>query len=1199
MVTTLDGTTSAGPANVEHAFQWDVTLAAAPDNNGASSVTIQKTKSGTFAPPAAVEFDEFEQSTAMIGVQFPDNSVQNLSLSGPTEIRVNFEGDQEGDAKDDNGNGRDEVPTELVQMNLFGFMPGGGFAFLNLQFGVPSLGVMEEMTNSTPDVLDVPPFTPTGVADSFFDVFFDISVQADPQQQPLQLHNETPARMQGTITHKPPAIDEMFLLQNGPIELFARDEQGNPLQTGVFLISANHTPNPRVLDFGDAPESYGTLLSSGANPNPGPSHTLSDLFLGRLVDAEPDGQPSANADGDDLNMTPPTFADDEDGLTLGSFSVGLMGGLEVLASQAGFFSAWFDFGADGAFDPTDQIFNDEPVVAGFNLLSFAVPANAAASPDGVQTYFRGRLAAAPNVADTPYGFGRDGEVEDYAVTVFAPEFPDDVEDDGSLVFVVTSPSRRSYDPAIAIGYDYEVTGDTFDTFELPAFGDNNYTLHVDTGAGFPTTPDATVNGLVEYDLLDDFGFAGVTRFRILGIETSAAVDPADPLGFATILSFGVGGGTLTMTPIAETLYVDEPADYIITTDNGAAGLDAGDIVTWIGDGTAGNADDVTGLAFGSTAFDAIQDAVNAVAIPDQTVRIADGMFFENVVVSSSMTIVGDGAGATTTVNGGAAGAVFTIDAGATVSLSEMRITNGSGVNGGGILNGGTLTLTNSVITGNATSGNGAGISNAGGATATIIDSTIAGNTSTFGGGIFNSLGTLTLTNSTVSGNSTSSEGGGISNLGTLTITNSTISNNSSEFGGGLWNKGPITLTNSTITGNRADTNGDSTGAAGGIFTDSDAGAATTIKNTIVAGNLVGAPGADAPNDLAGKDVEAASINNLIGDPASAGGLMHGVNGNIVGDGLGGVLPIADVLDTTLADNGGPTLTHKLVIFSPAVDAGDDATATAAGLTTDQRGDGFDRFLDGDFDTVDTVDIGAVEFTAAELPTIPKRSAQRVADPLNPGMFVILCNGTDGNDRIYIRRVSNGAVSVKMQLNNTSISTLSLTDVSRIVVLGRAGNDIISVDRRITVDTRVDGGAGNDRITVSGSGKNILVGGDGNDQMRGGSGRDILIGGAGADRLAGDAGDDLLIGGSTIYDAVDAALDAIMDIWSDAALAFVDRVSTLSTSGAGHPVLDATTITGDSKRDSLASDAGMQWIISHPEDRISPSAAGSVLNTVLP
>ncbi len=47
---------------------------------------------------------------------------------------------------------------------------------------------------------------------------------------------------------------------------------------------------------------------------------------------------------------------------------------------------------------------------------------------------------------------------------------------------------------------------------------------------------------------------------------------------------------------------------------------------------------------------------------------------------------------------------------------------------------------------------------------------------------------------------------------------------------------------------------------------------------------------------------------------------------------------ADPMLEPLADNGGFTMTHALSAGSPAIDAGDNA----AGLHTDQRGQGFPR-----------------------------------------------------------------------------------------------------------------------------------------------------------------------------------------------------------------------------------------------------------------
>ena len=74
-----------------------------------------------------------------------------------------------------------------------------------------------------------------------------------------------------------------------------------------------------------------------------------------------------------------------------------------------------------------------------------------------------------------------------------------------------------------------------------------------------------------------------------------------------------------------------------------------------------------------------------------------------------------------------------------------------------------------------------------------------------------------------------------------------------------------------------------------------------------------------------------------------------------------------IIETTLANNGGPTPTHALVSGSPAIDAGinslipndtldqDKDNNFSEAIPFDQRGFGFPRIIDG------TVDIGAFEF----------------------------------------------------------------------------------------------------------------------------------------------------------------------------------------------------------------------------------------------
>lgn len=455
-----------------------------------------------------------------------------------------------------------------------------------------------------------------------------------------------------------------------------------------------------------------------------------------------------------------------------------------------------------------------------------------------------------------------------------------------------------------------------------------------------------------------------------------------------------------------------------------------------------------------------------------------------------------------------------------LAIDQTTISESRGYTAGGILNTGMLTISNSTISVNS-SANAGGISSSG--TLTISNSTISDNRGVYGGGII-SNGTLSISNSTISGNSGSllggtsfgggiscngpstitnctisgnaaSYGGGISNDGTLTVTNTTISGNGAGYaGGGITNYGTLTVTNSTISGNRV---GD--GVGGGI---SNSGATAmsastiTLANTIVAGNTrVGG----VPNDIVNTSNFAtipSAVNNLIGNAGSSGGIIHGVNGNIVGNNGTGTLAIASILKTTLADNGGPTKTLALVAGGPAIDAGNNAAA--AGLTTDQRGTGFDRILNG------VVDIGAFESSAPvatieEVSPDPRDTAVGVLDitfnesvtgvditdftltrtvlgsgvsvALNAGMLsgsgsayqLDLSSVTNGEGTYLLRLKSNGTGIIDAEGNETGGDTESW--VFAIISVARSGNNLTIADNGIPT---------NDNLTLSLRDANTLI-----------------------------------------------------------------------------------------------------------------------------
>lgn len=193
----------------------------------------------------------------------------------------------------------------------------------------------------------------------------------------------------------------------------------------------------QVLDFGDAPDPFPTLLASN-----GARHVLgSGVWLGACVDSELDGQPNATATGDDAAAGLVTFGtcaapgDDEDGVTFTSPLVaGQTAEIEVVASAPCTLSAWIDFTGDGDWnDPGETLFpGGVALAAGVNPLSFPVPAGAVGGAQAA------RFRCTTDGEVPPAGEASDGEVEDYLVTIGVPaiaatktvEISDDVGGDG-------------------------------------------------------------------------------------------------------------------------------------------------------------------------------------------------------------------------------------------------------------------------------------------------------------------------------------------------------------------------------------------------------------------------------------------------------------------------------------------------------------------------------------------------------------------------------------------------------------------------------------------------------------------------------------------------------------------------------------------------------------------------------------------------
>ena len=192
---------------------------------------------------AIVEIDQFDHSRCQLDLQMPTGAVERVNLSGSSTMAVYFEGTTEGSASDDDGDSLDEVQTEMTALNLDGYSPSLGPLRMILSSSEPTTGQMEETANNTPGVLDVPPFTPVGTIDSFFDVFLEIEMGGQT------FHTIQPVRWSSVLTHKPPGPADIY--ENlADIQLY--DAAGNP--TGFYLGATTYHPEPcvRCSDFDES-----------------------------------------------------------------------------------------------------------------------------------------------------------------------------------------------------------------------------------------------------------------------------------------------------------------------------------------------------------------------------------------------------------------------------------------------------------------------------------------------------------------------------------------------------------------------------------------------------------------------------------------------------------------------------------------------------------------------------------------------------------------------------------------------------------------------------------------------------------------------------------------------------------------------------------------------------------------------------------
>jgi uncharacterized repeat protein (TIGR01451 family) len=198
----------------------------------------------------------------------------------------------------------------------------------------------------------------------------------------------------------------------------------NFLDTWVFGSSQTSTTEIIIADtdandFGDAPDGYGTNKDITVGGVPASHLVSTTLFLGtNPTDAELDGQPTPNANGDDANGTTP---DDEDGVTFSALltdatSYSTTVTVRNTTGATAYLVGWIDFDNDGIFEASEGA----TATIANNATTATLTWNGLSGLTAGNTHARFRINRDPLTTSNAKGGAREGEVEDYRLSITKP-----------------------------------------------------------------------------------------------------------------------------------------------------------------------------------------------------------------------------------------------------------------------------------------------------------------------------------------------------------------------------------------------------------------------------------------------------------------------------------------------------------------------------------------------------------------------------------------------------------------------------------------------------------------------------------------------------------------------------------------------------------------------------------------------------------
>jgi len=216
-----------------------------------------------------IETDVFLQSAAEISFVDPiTGDSQRNWLTGITVVEVDL-----GSLGDSDGDGLEEVSAKIIMMDLADSSDHLVITVWSESVYLPifSHGKIEELTNNTLNVLDIPPFAAGGTAVSTFGFDFKLLLEGG-----YHFRNIEPVSLAAVIDHKPPEAVTWYNETNPVIHVGGEEIPGPHDMYWHWFVLGDYLSYPE--EYISYPEVQLELLPESATNPPGTDHTVTAVY---------------------------------------------------------------------------------------------------------------------------------------------------------------------------------------------------------------------------------------------------------------------------------------------------------------------------------------------------------------------------------------------------------------------------------------------------------------------------------------------------------------------------------------------------------------------------------------------------------------------------------------------------------------------------------------------------------------------------------------------------------------------------------------------------------------------------------------------------------------------------------------------------------------------------------------------------------